>query len=87
MEFPGGQAGMFFGFISLLDKHPSASERKKNTVRRFNLHYLQKYVSEFQVKTLSLKVHMHKILYFVFKIFLASFNNRLGRGQELQKIC
>jgi hypothetical protein len=32
-----------------------------------------------------LKVHMHEILWFVFHNFLASFNNRQGRGPEFQK--
>jgi hypothetical protein len=31
-----------------------------------------------------LKVHMH-VLWFVFHKFLASFNNRRGRGPEFQK--
>jgi hypothetical protein len=34
-----------------------------------------------------LKVHMHEILKFVFLNFLASFNNRQGRGPEFQKFC
>jgi hypothetical protein len=34
---------------------------------------------------LTLKVHMHEILWFVFHNFLASFNNRQGRGPEFQK--
>jgi hypothetical protein len=34
---------------------------------------------------ISLKVHMHEILWFVFHNFLASFNNRQGRGPEFQK--
>jgi hypothetical protein len=34
-----------------------------------------------------LKVHMHEILWFVFHNFLASFNNRQGRGPEFKKFC
>ncbi len=34
-----------------------------------------------------LKVHMQEILWFVFHNFLASFNNRQGRGPEFQKFC
>ncbi len=49
--------------------------------------FLQICVNIVRIWLVSLKVHMHEILQFVFHIFLASFKNRQGRGPEYQKFC